>query len=76
MRARIVEDEEPAIRAAPSSRDVVEEHIADAEERRFVEPRLAHLLGLEERERRATARTSSPPGGCSSSGWPERLPGR
>ena len=37
----------PAPRS-PSSRAVVEEHIADPDERRFVEPRLAHLLGLEE----------------------------
>ena len=35
---------------------------------RFVEPRLAHLLGPRRPRRRATGRTSSPPGGCSSSG--------
>src|SRR6478672_5784050 len=28
--------------------EVIEEHIPDAEERRFVEPRVAHLIGLEE----------------------------
>src|SRR5437667_1328380 len=47
MRARIAEDEDP--RSALSKlRAVVEEHSLDAEERRFVEPRLRHLLGLEE----------------------------
>jgi predicted ATPase/class 3 adenylate cyclase len=47
MRCRIVEDEQPA-----SARDklaaTLEEHLLDREERAFVEPRLAHLLGLEE----------------------------
>jgi class 3 adenylate cyclase/tetratricopeptide (TPR) repeat protein len=47
MRARIAEDE-----ASESAREklsaVVEEHLPDEEERRFVEPRLAHLLALEE----------------------------
>ena len=47
MRCRIGEDEDPA-----SARDkltaTLEEHVPDAEERAFVEPRLAHLLGLEE----------------------------
>ena len=43
-------------RRSPSSRAVVEEHIADPEERRFVEPRLAHLLGLEEESARLRAR--------------------
>ena len=47
MRARIVEDEEPGP-ALAKLREVVEEHIDDPDERRFVEPRLAHLLGLEE----------------------------
>jgi class 3 adenylate cyclase len=47
MRARIVEDEEPGP-ALAKLREVVEEHFDDADERRFVEPRLAHLLGLEE----------------------------
>ena len=48
MRARIAEDEDP--RSALSKlRAVVEEHLLDADERRFVEPRLAQLLGLEER---------------------------
>ena len=47
MRARIAEDEEPGSALAKLAA-VVEEHIADAEERRFVEPRLAHLLGLDE----------------------------
>ena len=47
MRARIAEDEEPRSALAKLAA-VVEEHIADAEERRFVEPRLAHLLALDE----------------------------
>ena len=47
MRARITEDEEPAS-ALLKLAAVVEEHLPDPEERRFVEPRLAHLLALEE----------------------------
>jgi class 3 adenylate cyclase/tetratricopeptide (TPR) repeat protein len=46
-RAGIVEDEE-ATSARSKLRAAVEEHVRDPEERRFVEPRLAHLLGLEE----------------------------
>ena len=49
----------------------LEEHVPDAEERAWVGPRLANLLGLEERAI-PTARISSPRGGCSSSGWPTR----
>jgi class 3 adenylate cyclase/tetratricopeptide (TPR) repeat protein len=48
MRARIVEGEEPAS-AAEKLHASVQEHVSDAEERRWVEPRLAHLIGLEER---------------------------
>ena len=48
MRAGIVEDEESAT-ALPKLRASLEENIPDAEERRFVEPRLAQLLGLEAR---------------------------
>jgi class 3 adenylate cyclase/tetratricopeptide (TPR) repeat protein len=47
MRARIAEDEESASALAKLS-EVVEEHVPDAEERRFVEPRLRHLLSLED----------------------------
>jgi class 3 adenylate cyclase/tetratricopeptide (TPR) repeat protein len=47
-RAGIVEAEDPAT-ALPKLRQMVEEHIADPEERGWVERRLAHLLGLEER---------------------------
>jgi class 3 adenylate cyclase len=47
MRARIAEEEE-AGSALAKLRAVVEEHVADLEERRFVEPRLAHLLALDE----------------------------
>jgi class 3 adenylate cyclase/tetratricopeptide (TPR) repeat protein len=51
MRCRIVEDEEPAS-ALAKLRATLEEHIADPEELRFVEPRLAQLLGLAEQEGR------------------------
>jgi class 3 adenylate cyclase/tetratricopeptide (TPR) repeat protein len=47
MRARITEDEDPAS-ALGKLAAVVEEHFSNPEERRFVEPRLAHLLALEE----------------------------
>ena len=47
MRAGIVEDEEPQP-AREKLRATLEQHIHDLEERRWVEPRLAHLLGLEE----------------------------
>ena len=53
-----------------SSRRTLAEHLADAGRARWVEPRLAHLLGLEERRAPATRRTSSPPGGSSSSASP------
>ena len=47
-RAGIVEGEEP-----DSAREkllaAVEAHVPDAEERRFIEPRLAHLLGVDQR---------------------------
>ena len=46
-RAGILEDE-AADSARAKLRASVEEHLPDAQERRFVEPRLAHLLGLEE----------------------------
>jgi class 3 adenylate cyclase/tetratricopeptide (TPR) repeat protein len=48
MRCRIAEDEEVAS-AFKKLRATLEEHVLDAGERSFVEPRLAHLLGLEER---------------------------
>jgi class 3 adenylate cyclase/tetratricopeptide (TPR) repeat protein len=47
MRARIAEDEEPGSARAKLA-EVVEEHLPDEEERLFAEPRLRHLLGLEE----------------------------
>ncbi len=50
MRARIAEDEEPGSALAKLG-EVVEQHLPDEEERRFVEPRLRHLLGLEENTR-------------------------
>src|SRR6476660_1727540 len=46
-RAGILEDED-AQSAREKLRRAVEEHIPDPQERRFAEPRLAHLLGLEE----------------------------
>jgi predicted ATPase/class 3 adenylate cyclase len=48
MRCRIAEDEESAS-ARSKLEATVAEYLIDDEERRFVEPRLAHLLGLEER---------------------------
>ena len=47
MRSQIVEGEEPAA-ARAKLRSTLEEHMPNAEERSFAEPRLAHLLGLEE----------------------------
>src|SRR5512133_2408752 len=52
MRCRIAEDEDPGS-AAEKLRATLSEYVLDEEERRFVEPRLAHLLGLEERQARA-----------------------
>jgi class 3 adenylate cyclase/predicted ATPase len=49
MRCRIAEDEEP-VSALTKLRATLAEYLLDDEERRFVEPRLAHLLGLEERQ--------------------------
>lgn len=46
-RAGIVEDEETGS-ARVKLRAAVEEHLPDPQERRFIEPRLGHLLGLEE----------------------------
>jgi class 3 adenylate cyclase/tetratricopeptide (TPR) repeat protein len=51
MRCRITEDEEPAS-ALGKLRATLEEHVPDEEERRFVEPRVAQLLGLVEHEAR------------------------
>ena len=47
MRCRIAEDEEPASSIA-KLQAALAEYVLDEEERRFVEPRVAHLLGLEE----------------------------
>ena len=46
-RAGIAEDEETES-ARAKLRTALEEHVPDPQERRFVEPRLRHLLGLEE----------------------------
>jgi class 3 adenylate cyclase/tetratricopeptide (TPR) repeat protein len=51
MRARIAEGEE-ATSAMAKLRAAIETHVQDPEERRWIEPRLAHLLGLEERTTR------------------------
>ncbi len=51
MRCRISEEEEPTS-ALAKLRATLEEHILDAEERAFLEPRLAHLLGLAEHQAR------------------------
>ncbi|HEY3069520.1 MAG TPA: AAA family ATPase, partial [Gaiellaceae bacterium] len=47
MRCRIGEDEEPSA-ALEKLHVALEEYLADPEERAYVEPRLAHLLGLAE----------------------------
>jgi class 3 adenylate cyclase/tetratricopeptide (TPR) repeat protein len=47
-RAGILEDENPQT-ARVKLREVIEKHVPDERERRLVEPRLAHLLGLERR---------------------------
>jgi class 3 adenylate cyclase/tetratricopeptide (TPR) repeat protein len=48
MRARIAETETPADSRRKLA-ETLEEYVPDAEERRWIEPRLAHLLGLVER---------------------------
>ncbi|MFL5910349.1 MAG: AAA family ATPase [Gaiellaceae bacterium] len=47
MRCRITEDESPD-EGLSKLRSTLDEHLLDAEERSFVEPRLAHLLGYAE----------------------------
>ena len=49
MRCRIAEEEDPAS-AFEKLRATLSEYVLDEEEARFVEPRLAQLLGLEDRE--------------------------
>jgi predicted ATPase/class 3 adenylate cyclase len=48
MRAGIAEDEESQSSLA-KLRTSIEEHVPDPEERRYIEPRLSHLLGIEDR---------------------------
>src|SRR5436190_859307 len=48
-RCRIAEEEQPSS-ALAKLRATLEEHVPDPDERRFVEPRLAHLLALGEHE--------------------------
>jgi class 3 adenylate cyclase/tetratricopeptide (TPR) repeat protein len=50
-RATILEGEEPETAVVKLTK-AVEQHVPDPEERQWVEPRLAHLLGLEERATR------------------------
>src|SRR5262245_28598518 len=49
MRCRIAEDEEPAA-ARAKLQATLDEFVTSEDERRFVEPRVAHLLGLEGRQ--------------------------
>ncbi|HEX5246984.1 MAG TPA: AAA family ATPase [Gaiellaceae bacterium] len=49
MRCRIAEDDDPA-QGLTKLRAVLDEHVLDAEERSFVEPRLAHLLGYADQQ--------------------------
>ena len=51
MRCRIAEDDEPAS-ARTKLAQTLEEHILDPEERDYLEPRLAHLLGLADHQAR------------------------
>jgi predicted ATPase/class 3 adenylate cyclase len=51
MRCRIGEDEDPAS-AQAKLRTTLQEHILDPDEREFLAPRLAHLLGLAEHHAR------------------------
>jgi predicted ATPase/class 3 adenylate cyclase len=51
MRCRIAEDDDPET-ALQKLGVTLDEHVLDTEERRFVEPRLAQLLGLGEQEAR------------------------
>jgi class 3 adenylate cyclase/tetratricopeptide (TPR) repeat protein len=48
MRCRIAEEEAPTSARAKLG-ETLEQHIGDPDERRWIEPRLAHLLGIEER---------------------------
>ena len=74
MRAGSLEDEDADVRArearAPRSRSTSPTRRSAA----GIEPRLAHLLGLERARPPPTARTSSRPGGSSSSGSPSSDP--
>jgi class 3 adenylate cyclase/tetratricopeptide (TPR) repeat protein len=51
MRCRISEGEDPAS-AITKLRTTLEQYVLDPEERKWIEPRLSHLLGLEERAAR------------------------
>ena len=71
MRCRIAEDEGEET-GAEKLRATLGEHILDADERAFVEPRLLQLLGWGERGAGRASSSCSRRGGCSSSGWPTR----
>ena len=68
MRARIAETDDRAESRRKLSA-TVDEYVGDEDERRWIEPRLAHLLGLEEGPP-ASATSSSRRGGRSSNGSP------
>ena len=73
-RAGIAEEEDAGVARARSSARRSRSTSTDERERRLVEPRLAHLLGLEERPDAGPRRPVLAAGGCSSSGWPTASP--
>ena len=73
MRCGIVEDEEPPTALAKLHAALERAH-PRPEERRWVEPRLAHLLGLEEGAAGDQENLFSAWRACSSSAWPSSSP--
>ena len=71
MRAEIAEGEEPES-ARTKLRSALERYVDDADEREWIEPRLAQLLALEE-VGKATHPTCSAAGGSSSNGSPTAI---
>ena len=65
MQAGIAETDDPAASLAKLG-EAMRLYLPDEEERRWAEPRLAHLLGLGRRGHRASARSCSRRGGRSS----------
>ena len=72
MRA-LISEEDSTDEALAKLAAMLDEWLPDAEERAWLEPRLEQLLCLCEPEPEER-RTSSPPGGCSSSGSPRAVP--